>query len=353
MPASSSSSQTATSAAATGLRWGLIGASNIAATQMIPAMRAQPGSRVVAVSSGNVEHAKRFAQEHGIEHVCSDYQQLLARADVDAVYISSTNELHLPQTLAAARAGKHVLCEKPLALSVADAEQMVRACQEAGVLMATNHHLRNAAVHRRLRALVEQGAIGQVLFARVFHAVYLPPVLQGWRIQKPQAGGGVVLDIVVHDADTLRFVLQAEPHEVTALTCNSGMAQGALEDGSMAVLRFDNGVLAQIHEAFSTRYAGTGLELHGTLGSLVARDCMTARPTPELRLRTEQGEQVIAIEHEDLYVRGVRLFEAAVRGAGQPAATGADGVASLTVALAVLQSARTGQVVKLGAGQGA
>ena len=135
----------------------------------------------------------------------------LLGADIDAVYISTTNELHRDQLLAAVRAGKHVLCEKPLALTLDDARAMVAAARDAGVVMGTNHHLRNAATHRAMREAIQQGRIGRPLFARVFHAVFLPPHLQGWRIDKPEAGGGVVLDITCHDADTLRFVLDDEP----------------------------------------------------------------------------------------------------------------------------------------------
>ena len=104
-----------------------------------------------------------------------------------------------------------MLCEKPLALNLADARAMVAECETRGVVMATNHHLRNAATHRAMREAIAEGRIGTPLFARVFHAVYLPPHLQGWRIENPQAGGGVMLDITVHDADTLRFVLDDEP----------------------------------------------------------------------------------------------------------------------------------------------
>ncbi len=106
-------------------------------------------------------------------------------ADIDAVYISTTNELHRDQLFAAAAAGKHVLCEKPLALTLADARAMVAECERRGVVMGTNHHLRNAATHRAMREAIAAGRIGKPLFARVFHAVYLPPHLQGWRIKKP------------------------------------------------------------------------------------------------------------------------------------------------------------------------
>jgi 1,5-anhydro-D-fructose reductase (1,5-anhydro-D-mannitol-forming) len=329
------------------LGWGLIGASTIAREWMIGAIRAQPGNQVLAVMSSDPARARQYAKDNAIPKSYSSLDALLADADVGAVYISTTNELHKAQTLAAAAAGKHVLCEKPLALTVADAREMVAACAKAGVVMGTNHHLRNAGTHRKIRELIQSGAIGKPLFARVFHAVYLPPHLQGWRLNKPEAGGGVILDITVHDADTLRFLLDAEPVEAVALAQQTDLAAGDLEDGSMAVLRFSNDVLALLHDAFTVKHAGTGIEIHGTEGSIVARDVMTQRPIGQVLLRGAGGEREIAVEHENLYARSLAAFNAAVRGEGEPAATGEDGVRSLATALAVLESARTGQRISI------
>ncbi len=319
--------------------WGLVGASTIAREWMIGAIRAQPGHEVVAVMSSDAKRGAAFAAEHGIATAYTSIDALLANPAVDAVYVSTTNELHAAQAIAAARAGKHVLCEKPLALNIADARAIVDACREAGVVLGTNHHLRNAATHQAIRRMVREGAIGQPLFARVFHAVQLPPHLQGWRVQRPDAGGGVILDITVHDADTLRFILDAEPVEAVALT----RGDGPVENGVMAVLRFDNGVLAQLHDAFDVAHAGTGIEIHGSAGSIIGRDVMTQRPVGEVRLRTAAGERVVVVEPHDLYAHSLERFAAAMRGEGGPSATGEDGVRSLAAALAVVEAARSGQ----------
>jgi 1,5-anhydro-D-fructose reductase (1,5-anhydro-D-mannitol-forming) len=322
--------------------WGLIGASTIAREWVINAIRAQAGNEVVSVMSSDATRARQYAEANQIPSHCASLDALLADPRIDAVYISTTNELHKAQTLAAAAAGKHVLCEKPLALNLADAREMVTACAKARVVLGTNHHLRNAATHRKIRELVQDGTIGTPLYARVFHAVYLPPHLQGWRINNPQAGGGVILDITVHDADTLRFIFAAEPTEAIALSQQASLASGELEDGVMAVLRFDNNVLAQLHDAFTVKHAGTGLEVHGTEGSIVARDVMTQRPHGRVYLRNAEGEKEVPVEPENLYVRSLAAFNAAIRGEGQPSATGEDGVRSLATALAVLESTRTG-----------
>jgi 1,5-anhydro-D-fructose reductase (1,5-anhydro-D-mannitol-forming) len=331
----------------TPIGWGLIGASTIARQHMVEAIRAQPGHEVVAVMSSQLARAQAFAAEQRIAAACDTLDALLGDPAVGVVYISTTNELHAEQTIAAARAGKHVLCEKPLALTLDGAVSMVRICREAGVVLATNHHLRNAATHRKIRELIRAGAIGRPLFARVFHAVYLPPNLQGWRLDKPQAGGGVILDITVHDVDTLCFLLDADPVEAVGMSQSASLAKQGLEDGAMSVLRFDNGVLAQLHDAFTVKYAGHGIEIHGETGSIVGRNVMSQRAIGEVLLRNEAGETMVAVQHEALYARGVAAFCAAIEGRGEPAASGVDGVRSLAAALAVVEACRTGARVRI------
>jgi len=327
------------------LRWGLIGASTIAKEWMIPAIRATAGE-IVSVLSSDAARGAAFAAEHNIPRSTTQLDEVFA--GVDAVYISTTNEHHKPQTLAAAAAGKHVLCEKPLAMSLADAREMVAACKLAGVVMGTNHHLRNAGTHRAMRAAISAGKIGKPLFARVFHAVFLPPHLQGWRITTPGAGAGVVADITVHDADTLRFVLNDEPVEVTAFVQESGMAAPGIEDGVMGTVRFSAGVLAQFHDAFTTKFATTGFEVHGTDGSLIGTHCMTQKPVGEVLWRHAGGEEYLKLDRDNLYEHSLRAFTAAVKGEGTPAATGEDGIKSMALADAALKSARSGQSVKIG-----
>lgn len=327
-------------------RWGLIGASTIAKEWVIGAIRAT-GGEIVSVMSTNAARGKAYADAQGIAKSVTTLADLLNDPEIDAVYISTTNELHRDQALAAAKAGKHILCEKPLAMSLEDAHGMVKAAKDAGVVMATNHHLRNAATHGAMRAAIKAGRIGKPLSARVFHAVYLPPHLQGWRLDKPEAGGGVILDITVHDADTLRFVLDANPVEAIAFSQAGGMGKAGLEDAVMGVLRFENGVIAQFHDGFTTKYAETGLEVHGTDGSLIGRNVMSQRAAGTVTLRDANGEQELPLDHRNLYETALAAFHAAIAGKGQPSATGEDGVWSLATGLAVVEAARTGRTVSI------
>ena len=327
------------------LRWGLIGASDIAATRMIPAMR-RLGQEPVAILSSSVERASTFAEANAIPFTSDDLDDILCRADIDAVYVSTTNELHLGQTLAAAAAGKHVLCEKPLALSLTDAWAMVSACGQAGVVLATNHHLPGAGTHRRIAQLIKEGAIGRPLAVRVFHAVELPERLRGWRLADPTRGAGVILDITCHDAAALRAILGREAVEASALAVRQGPWDTAVEDAVMSVLRFEDDVLVQTHDAFTVAHAGTGLEVHGSEGSIIASGVMVQDAVGEIVIRDRAGERVVeSIDRTDLYDTALQAFADAVAGSGRPLVDGADGARALAVALAVKEAAETGHAV--------
>lgn len=327
------------------MRWAVVGASTIAAEHMLGALRGA-GQDVVVVHSSTARRAAEFSREHGIAASDTDLQSVLNDHAIAAVYISSTNEKHLDQALAAIAAGKHVLCEKPLAMAVADAARMVTAARQRGVAFATNHHLRCSGSHRSVRDLIRAGRIGRVLSLRLFHAVHLPGHLRGWRIDNPQAGGGVIPDITVHDADVARFLLDESPLSVVAEMTTSGLGQG-VEDSVMSVWTMPSGAMVMAHESFTHPFAGSGFEVHGTDGSIFARGVMTQAPVGEITLQTTGGRAVIPFPDHDLYAQAVQDFLGAVDGKGRPAADGADGIASLAVALAVRKAAETGQRQKV------
>ncbi len=323
------------------MRWALIGASTIASEHVIGAIRSTEGGEIVRVVSGSPERGAEYARTHDIPASGTSVEEAVSDASVDAVYISTTNEKHFAQAMAAVEAGRHVLCEKPLAMTVEEAAGMVAAAEKAGVVFATNHHLRCSGSHRKMRALIKEGRIGDVLSVRVFHAVHLPGHLQGWRINSAEAGGGVIPDITVHDADVVRFLLGEDPVSVVAKMAVSGMGQG-VEDSAMSVWNMPSGAMVMSHESFTHPYAGSGLEVHGTKGSIFARGVMTQQPVGKITLVTEAGEEEVPFSGHNLYAQGLADFMAAVNGGGRPAADGWDGVKSLAVALAVREAAQSG-----------
>lgn len=329
--------------------WGLIGASTIAREWVIDAIRAA-GGEILTVMSGSEERGRAYAAEHGIPESTTDLSSVLADPRIAAVYISTTNELHRDQAIAAARAGKHVLCEKPLATTLADAHAMAEAARASGVVFATNHHLRAAGTHSAIRDAIAAGRIGRPLAARVFHAGLLPAHLQGWRLEKPESGAGAILDLTVHDTDALRFVLGENPVEVTAFSQAAGMGKAGIEDGVMGVIRFESGLIAQFHDGFTTKYAETGLEVHGTDGSLVGRNVMTQRPVGTVTLRDATGEEQLTASDRNLYTTTVDAFHRAMAGGSSPLCTLEDGIWSLATGLAVAEAARTGRTQKVQSG---
>lgn len=327
------------------LRWGAIGASWIAEDFVIPALR-ESGASVTAVYSHSPDRANSYAAKNQIAAAYSDLNAFLADPTVDAVYISSTNETHHDQVLAAAAAGKPILCEKPMTTSLEAGRDMVAACDRAGVVLAVNHHMRNGPTLRAMKRQLQAGAIGEPLAIRIFHAILLPEFLRTWRVSRPEAGGGAILDLTSHDADNLRFLLDDEVDDVVAISSGQRFAAGGVEDAVMGVMRFRSGVVASFHDAFTIGNSPTGLEIHGTEGSLIGTEVLRQGPVGEVTLH--RGEEVIPIDvgpRENLYVRGINQFTDAVLGSGGPAVSGEDGLRALAVALAVAESARTGQRV--------
>ncbi len=328
------------------MNWAFVGASTIASQHMLGAVRQQAGNDVTWIVSNSPDRVQTWAKDHGIPNATTDLNAALSDDSVKAVYISSTNEKHHGQAMAAIAAGKHVLCEKPLGMTQAEAVEMVRAAENAGKVFGTNHHLRCSGSHRAIRDLIASGRVGDILSLRIHHAVHLPGNLQGWRINSADAGGGVIPDIVVHDADVTRFLLNEDPVSVVAQMASSGMGQG-VEDSCMSVWTMPSGAMVMTHESFTHPFAGSGLQVHGTKGSIFADGVMTQRPVGSINLVTEDGREEIPFSDHSLYVQGVSEFVAATTGEGRPAADGADGVKSLSVAICVREAAASGQRINV------
>ena len=329
------------------ITWGLIGTSTIAREWMVGSIRKHPLGRVKAIVSGSRARAEAFAAQMEIPDAYDDIAAMLADPEIEAVYISSRNDRHLEQALAAIEAGKHVLCEKPLALEPEEAQSIVDAAKRKGIVLGTNHHLRNMESHRAIKQLLREGAIGKVNSIRVFHAGSLPDDLKTWRTHDKTAGAGVIYDITVHNGDLLRFYLDSNPLRITAIATNSGEGAGDIEDSVMSVWEFPGNILVQCHDSFVVGHGPRGVEIHGSEGSILGIDVMSQAPGGSVILRTAAGDRTIPLDLKVTYDRGVSDFIAAVRGDGAPSSTGEDGVWSLKLARAVARSAATGRAVEI------
>lgn len=339
------------------LSWGLVGASNVAETRMVRALQAI-GDRVVAVQSADAQRGSDFALRNRIARSTTSVDELLD-SGIDAVYVSSKNEFHHDHALRSLRAGKHVLCEKPLALNVADAEDLIDVAAAGSLVLATNHHLPGSPLHVAARRLVSEGRIGRVLSARVHHAVSLPEHLRGWRLAGSTPGSGVVMDITCHDASVLNPLL-GTPLTVVALGVSQlganqlghNQHQQAAVDAAMTVIEYrsptGDRILAQTHDAFTVAFDRTSLEIQGESGSILVLDAMTQDARGSLLLSTVAGQVEIEVDTSaDLYQIILEAFGAAVDGRGAPTATGADGLLALKVAMAAEASIQTGAACRV------
>jgi 1,5-anhydro-D-fructose reductase (1,5-anhydro-D-mannitol-forming) len=323
-------------------RWALLGASDIAATRIIPAIRAH-GGHIHVVQSGSENWATVYAERHEIGVWTTSVDDAVGRDDVDAVYVSSHNENHRDQVIAAAEAGKHVLAEKPLALSLDDAHAMVEVCEAAGVVLATNHHLPASPTHMVMREIVASGEIGTVRAVHVNHAVGLPDRLRGWRVDDPVAGG-VILDVFIHDMAAVRAIIGGQAKAVMA-SARSGDDVPTAPNSVMTVVEWTDDVIVQTHDAYDNYDLPTGLEILGDRGAIRSSLSMTGDPIGEVTVYHDGvGTPAEISVRDDLYLTTVRALDVAIRTGVEPLVTGLDGVRSLAAALAAQQSLDTGCV---------
>ena len=258
------------------LSWGIAGCGWVARDHALPGLLAS-GGRVVALHDLSRAAMDRMPVE---APRTTDLAQFLAAPGLDAVYVASPNAAHRPLVEAAAAAGKAVLCEKPLAADVDDAEAMVKACESAGVLLGTAYDQRWHPAHVRLRELLPE--LGTVTAVRIVYCCWLPADWtpdgeqhDNWRVDRARAGGGAAIDLAPHGLDLVGVLLGEDVEQLHALL--QTRVQGyAVDDGALLHGRTAGGVLVDLHVAYNTPDAlpRRRLEVVGTRGMAVAVDTM-------------------------------------------------------------------------------
>ena len=332
------------------LGWAIIGASANAAQHIIPAIRGQAAlpapdlsyplsnARIVGVFSHDENRARRFADTQYIPHSFVNLADLLARADVDCVYVGGHPRHHAQAALAALAAGKHVLCETPMALTLDDALAMAHTAASHGLLLAVNYPRRADPAVQAMQRLLLDGEIGDLLGGRVANTQLLSPSLHTWRL-RPN-GGGVTLDRTVHDVDLLRFVLRDEVQAVEAVNTQHLLSNDVEEDVVALITMRRSGLLFQLHDSFIIPHDVGGIRLFGSTGTLAARRVFEDDAPSELFLIRHGRPTAIPLEDGSPYAETIARFHAAVRGQARPVAGSADGINNLAVALAFQESIR-------------
>lgn len=230
---------------------------------------------------------------------------------------------------------------------------MVDAAHDRGLVLAVNHHLPGSPLHQAAARLVREGAIGEVMSARIRHAVMLPERLRGWRVSDSSAdGGGVLFDVAIHDASALNALLGRPRRVLAAVSSRAPWTGEGVEDTAMMIIEYEDAqgraVLAQTHDAYGVSDDPTTLELQGTAGWLTITDAMTQDTLGSLTLHADGGSRTIPVDvRSDLYDLIIEHFDRAVRGEGEPTVTGGQGIEALRVILGAHESARTGRRIEL------
>lgn len=340
-------------------KWGVLGSGGIARRRTIPEgiVRAS-NAELSAVCDVNAAANAEIAKEFGAK-ACGGEEELLDNCDI--VYIATPAVNHCEQVLKAARAGKHVLCEKPLGMTVEEGERMIAACRKTGVKLGVGFMMRYHAQHQEALRLLESGRLGKPVYGRAQLSCWYPPIDGAWRQDPALGGGGSLMDMGGHCIDLLEMFF-GRATKVCCFTGNRVHAY-ASEDTATVLLEFENGAKGTVDNLFNVPDTSSEnrLELYGSQGSILATGTigqgeagrMVAMLTESAgeydaqQQRNEAGGIVIEPAPVNMYRAEVEAFSQAVLDGTEPPVGGDLGLWSQKVLCACYESAKSGKVVEL------
>ena len=335
----------------------ILGAGFVANVHVESYMRFIPEAEVVAVYSNIEEEAKAFAVAHGIPQWYNDLDKLLAESGAEVIDIGLPNYLHHDACIKAAMANKHVIIEKPLALTLEEADEMIATCKEKGVLLMYAEQLCFTPKYERARALVERGAVGKVYMIKQSEKHSGPH--SAWFYKKETAGGGVMMDMGCHAIAWFRWMNKNNPVKSVYANMKTVMHDTDCDDNTVAILEFENGVTAVAENSWA-RHGGMDdrIEIYGDKGVIYA-DLFKGNSSltysvdgydyASEKAGNTQGWTFTIFEEvfNQGYPHELKHFISCVREGKQPLVTGEDGRAVLELIYAAYESARTGAKVNL------
>ncbi len=302
------------------VRWGLIGAGDIVRRRVAPALIDSPSCDIVAVSRGRPELAAAFAADVAARRWYPRWEDLVVDPDVECVYVATPVSLHAAQTIAAAEAGKHVLCEKPMALTAGECDRMIAACRAHGVRLGIAYYRRFYPVIVRVKEIIASGEIGQPVFAQMNafeHFDPAPDYPRGWLLDPVMAGGGPMMDFGCHRIEVL-VNLFGTVRRTAAVVANVALAR-AVEDTAAVLLQFDRGPCAVVAVTHASHDRLDTLAVFGTNGSMQVDELNAGS------LRVHTGDRSRVESHppaSNIHRPLIDDFVEALRTGREPAVTG-------------------------------
>jgi predicted dehydrogenase len=251
------------------LRWGLIGCGDISHRMVAPALRTAANSELLAIARADTSRLAEFASAHGVPRTYARWEDLIADADLNAVYVATPPDLHCVQTVAAAEAGKHVLCEKPMALSVDDCQRMIDACRTNRVTLGIAYYRGFFPLVRRVQEVLSSGEIGRPVIAHVMLFSPFDPTEdhpRGWLGDRARAGGGPMMDMGCHRIEML-LRLFGPVDDVTSWVGRLKIDR-AIDDTGTALLHFRSGVHAALSVSWAPLERRDSVEIFGDRGTI-------------------------------------------------------------------------------------
>ncbi|MBE7025408.1 MAG: Gfo/Idh/MocA family oxidoreductase [Ruminococcaceae bacterium] len=335
------------------IRWGIIGCGGIARRRTIPGLVRADNAELVAVMDTNESFAKEVAAEFGVAYAFSDMDAILSLDAVDAVYIATPVFCHKEQVIAAANAGKHILLEKPMALTSAEAEELKALCDAKGVRLSIGLMMRFHAYHEEIKRFIADGAIGDIVSIRSQFACWYPDMPGVWRQDKAKSGGGALVDLGVHCIDLVQYVTGLRAKEVAAFCTTQTFSYG-VDDSATALLRMDNGALCVIESNFNIPDdAVTGkIEIYGTAGSIRADGTLAQEEVGTVHIlksdstkgydasqvRGEIVASVIDVPTGNMYTKEIQRFGEAILSGGEVPVPAQDAIFVQKIVEAAYQS---------------
>jgi predicted dehydrogenase len=336
------------------LGFAIVGLGKFAQEQMMPAFKDCKHARITALVSGSPDKAKRLAAEYGVDakgiYSYDTFDTIKDNPAVDIVYIVLPPGLHAAYTVRAARAGKHVLCEKPMAGTVAECQQMIDACQQAGKKLMIAYRAQFEPFNLDAIARIRRGELGRVMQITADHGRIVNPTgdkADEWRVQKKLAGGGSLMDIGIYSLNAARYLTGEEPVEVTALEMSdkSDPRFREVEDRVHFTLRFPSGVLASCTSAYSTQE----VKRYRVFGDKAWLDLDPATDYYEhkMTLGDKEGQRSPRLKEGKQFAAELDHMAECVLENKAPKTGGAEGLRDIRLVLAIYEAARTGRRVKV------
>lgn len=325
------------------IRWGVIGAGGFADKKAIPGLLRAQNAIVQAVMVRDRERAQALARKHGVPEAYDSVEALLNSSNIDAVYICTPVDLHRSHVEAAAAAGKHILCEKPMAMDIGDCVAMIQICKRYGVHLGVGYMMRYRPHVGIAKRWIQEGRLGQLILGRAQNVFWYSDTPHAWRLDPIRGKGGVLADVGSHCIDTLRF-LMGEVVEVQGMARSLHFPQ-PIEDTAVALLRFENKSLGIVDCSYAIPNRECPLEIYGTKGSLLITRGLGPFADPLMRLLTEEKIQEISIPSFDNYTIEFEMVSQAFIEGREPEVNGWEGLRITEILLEMLRSVRQTKIL--------